>query len=325
MKLQSQASKFWRQLALLLVFATLALPASAFRLIQPTEIGRVVGGIPVTCEDPGGFLHWNAREIFWRRNIQGYGATAINALYQARVEWGANSNFILRDGGNTNAGFATDGINTTIWQDAGGCSGDCLAVTALVVGPGQEILETDIAFRSTGTRWRVDGRNRRNDYEVESVAVHEFGHSLGIFHTELESASPRPTMARRYNFGWSSLEADDINAIQCVEATFPFDPGPGCNGAPATPAYISGPNYYHCQGSTNQYSTNQVAGTDTYRWEVVGTGFSTTSVNTNASITANFSPGFYTIRVRAENACGNSAWRTNLLNVINPNGGGFCQ
>ncbi len=304
----------------LLMFA-LALPSFAFRMIQQTAVGRTTAGAAVQCNDPGGFAHWNTREITWNRNPQGFGHSAVNALYWARVEWGTDSSFTLRDGGNTAAGWATDGINTTIWRDVPGCGDGCYGLTALVLGPGQEIVESDIAFRVTNVRWRTDGRNRRRDVDVQAVATHEFGHSLGIHHSEV----PGATMRRIYTFDYRSLEADDRAAATCIDDTYPANTPPPCTAAPATPQYISGPNYYHCQGSTNQYSTNTVPNTVNYRWEVLGAGFNQTTTGPSIGLNANFPPGYYNIRVRAENTCGSSGWYTNLLVIVDPNSGGYCQ
>ncbi len=318
----NNTQKTWLRNALIaLLLVAMAAPAFAFRMIQNETEGRVTAGAQVQCDDPDGFAHWNTREIWWSRNVQNYGANAISALYWARVEWGSESDFILRDGGNTNAGFATDNINTTIWEDGGACTGNCLGLTALVLGPNQEILESDITFNDDA-RWRTDGRDRSRDRDVQAVATHEFGHSLGIHHSEVV-ANPPPTMRPTYEetrVGGRTLEADDRAAIACIDEQFPFEE-PGCTGPPAMPNGISGPNYSHCSWSTENYTTNTVPDTDTYRWEVVGTSWAQTSTSPSTWLTASFGTGVFTFRVRAENECGASGWRSTVLVVHQPGTG----
>ena len=90
-----------------------------------------------------------------------------------------------------------------------------------------------------------------------------------------------------------------------------------CAGPPARPAFITGPNNDLCQGATETYQTPAVAGADTYRWEVVGQPFVRTTSTPQVSISGYpFSTGPHTLRVRAQNGCGNSAWRSVTIYVL---------
>ena len=90
-----------------------------------------------------------------------------------------------------------------------------------------------------------------------------------------------------------------------------------CAGPPARPAFITGPNNDLCQGATETYQTPAVAGADTYRWEVVGQPFVRTTSTPQVSISGYpFSTGAHTLRVRAQNGCGNSAWRSVTIYVL---------
>ncbi|HYH44197.1 MAG TPA: matrixin family metalloprotease, partial [Thermoanaerobaculia bacterium] len=96
-----------------------------------------------------------------------------------------------------------------------GCTGNCLAITALVLQSGQVIVETDVSFNSN-VSWNTNGSN----YDVQAVAAHEFGHALGIHHTQL-TGTPRPTMYASY-FGTDgrTLATDDQQALQCAESRY---------------------------------------------------------------------------------------------------------
>lgn len=211
-----------RRTALPVVLAAaglLALPPAshAFRMIQNTSTGRVTQGTPVTCNASGGFVHWNIRQINWLHNVSGQGSGKAGALQAAMASW---TNLFAADhsptyAGTTTAGWSTDGLNTILWASGNGCTGNCLALTALVLTSGQVVVESDITFNSSYT-WRTDGL----DHDTQAVAAHEIGHSLGIHHTELTS-TPRPTMYANY-FGTDgrSLHSDDGAALQCSECRY---------------------------------------------------------------------------------------------------------
>jgi len=208
------------RLALLaaLAVACSAGTAHAYRFIQNTNPGRTSSGYLVTCNDPGGFTHWTTANIPWRHNTANQGAGKTAALQGAMAAWtnvgGANHN--LSYAGTTNAGFTTDGINTVLWARGNGCNGSCLAITALVLAAGQVITETDISFSQRYT-WNTNG----SAYDVQAVATHEFGHTLGLHHTEVTS-TPRPTMYASY-FGTDgrTLENDDVQGLQCAASRYP--------------------------------------------------------------------------------------------------------
>ncbi len=206
--------------AVLAAAAVVSSPVWAFRMIQNTSVGRVTAGAAVTCTASGGFTHWTISSIPWRHNLarQGGEAGTAAAIQNALASWtnvsGANHSPFYA--GTTTAGWATDGTNTMLWAKGNGCSGNCLALTALVLQAGQVIVETDITYNDRWN-WNTNGSN----YDVEAVAAHEVGHALGIHHTEVTS-SPLPTMYAAYiGTGGRTLESDDNAALQCSQSRYP--------------------------------------------------------------------------------------------------------
>lgn len=193
-------------------------PSHGYRLIQNTNTGRQTAGATVSCNDPGGFTHWDILNIRWHNNTAGPGVDKTSALQAAMTTWSSvpYAGHELIYGGTTSVSWATDGVNTLSWGTGNGCTGPCLALTALVLQPGQVIVESDVTFNADQP-WKTDG----TDYDTQAVATHELGHSLGIHHTEL-SSTPRPTMYSTY-FGTDgrTLETDDQAALQCSHSRYP--------------------------------------------------------------------------------------------------------
>lgn len=194
-----------------------AVPSHAYRMIQQTGVGRFSAGAAVSCNAAGGFTHWNNKNISWRLNTANQGSGKTTAVSNAMASWtsAAGGGHSLTYAGTTTAGWATDGVNTLLWASGNGCTGSCLALTALVLQAGQVIVETDVTFNNNVT-WTTNG----NNYDTEAVTAHELGHTLGIHHTELTS-TPRPTMyATYFGSGGRSLEADDKAAAQCAASLY---------------------------------------------------------------------------------------------------------
>ena len=195
--------------------------AVAFRMIQNSSAGRTSTGAAVQCGDAGGFAHRATSQVsFWLNPAsQGGKAGVVLALQAALASWTGvtPANYQLSYAGTTAAGYSTDGINTVLWSTGNGCAGSCLALTALVLGPGQVIQESDVMFNDAYT-WNTNGK----DYDVEAIAAHELGHCMGIHHTDLTKPRNRPTMYASY-FGTDgrTLESDDRDALNCAYSRYP--------------------------------------------------------------------------------------------------------
>ena len=198
-----------------------AVEAHAFRMIQNTSPGRTSSGFLVQCDDAGGFVHWTTSSISFRHNTanQGGEAGVAAALQNALAAWTAvtPATYNLSYAGTTTANFVTDGTNALLWANGNGCSGSCLAITALVLASGQVITETDVSFNNAYD-WNTNG----SDYDAEAIAAHEIGHCMGVHHSNINKPRNRPTMYAYY-FGTAgrTLESDDKSALNCAFTRYP--------------------------------------------------------------------------------------------------------
>lgn len=200
-------------LSMVILGLTAAIPAQAFRMIQSNVIGMSTSGSRVACDDRGGFAHWEDHSQGWWINTASVTTARVSRVNNALSTWTAvtGSDYFWFYFGTSTGGFGVDGRNSLIWTTGVGCSGGCLALTSLVLTAGQVIVESDITLRSD-IAWSTDGSTPR---DLESTLAHEFGHSIGIHHTDVTDTNP-PTMrsgvagtARR------TLEDDDRAAIRC--------------------------------------------------------------------------------------------------------------
>lgn len=133
-----------------------------------------------------------------------------------------------------------DGISTMHFAVVGtGCSGSCLAVTITPIPPATPTetvngtafrlqTDSDIFFNpSTKFYSSSEPDGCRREAHIESVAVHEVGHLLGLDHTPITSATMFASTALCSEAG-ETIEQDDVDGVNCI-----YTNGYGCGGCVA--------------------------------------------------------------------------------------------
>ncbi len=219
--------------------------AHAFRVIEamPTD-GTYCEGMPVRCDADATITRWFVHTVpYWVNQDAAVDAadpdpnlnqadiiSAVRASYQTWQD--VPFSFIKFDyQGTTTARIAADGINTTLFYNPAldtaacvgwfGLPGGTLGVTILTEDlPLGEIVDADVVIDS-GDDW--EWSTACTDLDLQTTLTHEYGHSVGIHHTEVDTgvAATQPSMYALYfcdpgTASGRSLEADDEAALQCL-------------------------------------------------------------------------------------------------------------
>ncbi|MCY4386966.1 MAG: matrixin family metalloprotease [Desulfurellaceae bacterium] len=115
-----------------------------------------------------------------------------------------------------------DGINTVVWADTncGMAWGDeTLAVTQYLgrtYAGTAEFTDTDVLFNPTYSWSTYSGSWRVDVEDLHRVAIHEFGHVLGLGHPDDHGQSVNAIMNSKTTWGPDRLQADDIVGIRSI-------------------------------------------------------------------------------------------------------------
>ena len=220
-----------RAAALLLVLGVLSAGAGAY-LKLGTEIGGLVVGI-----------RWRTQPIRYlikNRSVGGVVTAELRSAVERAFETWTNQPFV--DVSSEFAGFTDaepsgdDGLSVIGFQSRPDLQG-VLGTTSFTVDETTgEILESDIVLNAI-VPWSVESAGSAGRYDVESIAVHEIGHLLGLGHsalgeTELLSGGNRRVLGKRtvmFPFAFPagnvhdrSLDADDIAGISDIYGATEF-------------------------------------------------------------------------------------------------------
>jgi hypothetical protein len=268
---------------------------------------------------------WGTNQVVYYvnpQNIYVSDSAAIWAIQTAAAAWhdqsGANIQLVY--GGTTNGSSLTlNNKNEVFFRND---SSSYVAETYWWYDGSGHLVDADIVLHEAYAYFSGSGCS--NGVYIEDVAVHEFGHALGLGHSDVADTTMEPAMSGYCDTSLMTLEADDISGIRSL---YPPTASSSSGQAPATPsALVAGVNPSNPTSSLALSWADNANNESGYSVERSGDGRSFTQVaqagaNTGAWTDTGLNGGtVYYYRVRAFNGSGNSAY-SNIASAQTQAGG----
>jgi hypothetical protein len=143
-------------------------------------------------------------------------ANAVEATIQSGAAVWANQTNASFDfsyaGRSAQTTITNDAVNLVIFRNAS--SGSTIATTYYWYNS-SGLLDADIVFWDAGFDFFSGSSGCSGGFYIEDVAAHEFGHALGLGHTNVSGATMYPSISY-CSTGPRSLHADDIAGVEAL-------------------------------------------------------------------------------------------------------------
>ena len=164
-------------------------------------------------------------------------SAAVNAIQLAASSWHDQSNANIQlayAGTTTGSSLVMNGKNEVFFRD--GSNGSLVGESYYWWDGSGRLVEGDTVFYE-GTYRFFAGSGCVSGIYIEDVAIHEFGHILGLRHSDVAGATMEPSMPTYCDTTQLTLEPDDIAGIRAL-----YPPLGNANTAPAVSIASPGAN-----------------------------------------------------------------------------------
>jgi len=143
-------------------------------------------------------------------------ANAVEAaILEGATAWATQTNASFGfsyAGRSSHTTLTNDAVNLVIFRNAS--SGSTIATTYYWYNS-SGLLDADIVFWDAGFDFFSGSSGCASGFYIEDVAAHEFGHALGLGHTNVGGATMYPSISY-CSTGPRSLHADDIAGLEAL-------------------------------------------------------------------------------------------------------------
>ena len=257
---------------------------------------------------------WDGAELAVWKGITEWGSDPFGdgtGDVSGNVLGGTDSNFdAFWAGGATGTGTTNNNIVSAI----GNCGGSTLAFAETPISDGWRIRFCDNWNWADGPSF-IGG----NQFDIQGVMAHEYGHALGLGHSGVGSATMFPS-ASQGSTAIRSIATDDVNGIRCIYGT-------EANDKPRIEATIPSGNTLEIYGANFSGFNNQVWFTPANNTStggdprVIVSSVASTNGNTQISVTIPAAAGPGNVMVATAGA-GNGSDLSNAFptDLVNPFG-----
>src|SRR5262245_465866 len=194
---------------------------------------------------------WAIREVPFYINPANGDVTesaAIAAIQAGALAWSGQSNASVAFyymGRTSGSSITKNGKNEVFFRNE--AEGSTIARTYWWYNGANELIDADILFLDQGWRFFGGSSGCSDGMYLQDIAVHEFGHALGLGHSSDTTATMYGT-AKRCSTDFRTLAPDDLAGVEKLY------PPSGANAAPALTINSPSNNSTYAEGAAVGFS-----------------------------------------------------------------------